>query len=65
MHARLRTRGRGGRRDRVLASEPRGPFGETSPLSEAELVKSEQRLRQRFKCLKDRLKELAKAEGLL
>lgn len=38
---------------------------ETSPLSEAELVKGEQRLRQRFKRLKDRLKELAKADGLL
>lgn len=33
--------------------------------SETELQKSEQRLRQRFKRVKDRLRELAKEEGLL
>jgi RNA polymerase sigma-70 factor (ECF subfamily) len=34
-------------------------------MSEAELQKAEQRLRQRFKRVKDRLKELAKEAGLL
>jgi len=38
---------------------------ETAQLSEAELQKSEQRLRQRFKRIKDRLRELAKEDGLL
>jgi RNA polymerase sigma-70 factor (ECF subfamily) len=38
---------------------------EALDLPEAELQKQEQRLRQRFKRLKDRLRELAEKEGLL
>ena len=39
--------------------------GDAANLSEAELQKTEQRLRQRFKRLKDRLRELAEKDGLI
>ena len=39
--------------------------GEAGSPSDAELGRLEQRQRQRFKRLKERLRELAKADGLL